>query len=410
VGIDLKEFIQPGLVHHNKVLVFEDKRYRYDAFGRLLEKRSSHFGVQRFEYDAEHRLIAVHQKPDARKDKGHAGSSTHFEYDALGRRIAKTHQETSASGHKNRLRTTRFGWDGMRLLSETREPLFEQQARHQSLYIYEDAGSYEPLARVDSASAGAAEKETNANTGAEADANAQADEKKKKKPDNNKVLYFHNDLSGKPEALSSAEQGQVIWRASYKVWGNTITEEWAGEYAQVDMRTVAQNIRFQGQYLDPETGLHYNTFRYYDPDVGRFTTPDPIGLNGGLNLYQYAPNPISWIDPWGLCKSARQLKNKMKRIRNQSAAGGNRGVSGSVSESDALKLGRKWVGPGAREMSSGKGLVSVDGTRSFRYPANKRGINRNTGQPWSQTGRQVNFESAPTPSDPAGSNVHLDVK
>jgi RHS repeat-associated protein len=93
----------------------------------------------------------------------------------------------------------------------------------------------------------------------------------------------------------------VIWRASYKVWGNTITEEWAGEYAKVDMRTVAQNIRFQGQYLDPETGLHYNTFRYYDPDVGRFTTPDPIGLNGGLNLYQYAPNPISWVDPLGWC-------------------------------------------------------------------------------------------------------------
>jgi RHS repeat-associated protein len=170
----------------------------------------------------------------------------------------------------------------MRLLSETREPLFEQQARHHSLYIYEDEGSYEPLARVDSTS---------------------GDEKEQAR-----VLHFHNDLSGKPEALSSAEQGQVIWRASYKVWGNTLSEEWSGEYAQVDARTVAQNIRFQGQYLDPETGLHYNTFRYYDPDIGRFTTPDPIGLNGGLNLYQYAPNPISWIDPWGWCKQSARLR------------------------------------------------------------------------------------------------------
>jgi RHS repeat-associated protein len=80
------------------------------------------------------------------------------------------------------------------------------------------------------------------------------------------------------------------------------------------MRTVAQNIRFQGKYLDPETGLHYNTFRYYDPDVGRFTTPDPIGLAGGLNLYQYAPNPISWIDPWGWsaadCKKATRSSKK----------------------------------------------------------------------------------------------------
>ncbi|MGY2184202.1 RHS repeat-associated core domain-containing protein, partial [Pseudomonas agarici] len=39
--------------------------------------------------------------------------------------------------------------------------------------------------------------------------------------------------------------------------------------------------------------------RFYDPDVGRFTTPDPIGLAGGINLYQYAPNPLTWIDPWG---------------------------------------------------------------------------------------------------------------
>ena len=55
----------------------------------------------------------------------------------------------------------------------------------------------------------------------------------------------------------------------------------------------------QGQYADQETGLCYNTFRYYDPDIGRFISQDPIGLAGGMNLYPYAPNPISWIDPWG---------------------------------------------------------------------------------------------------------------
>ncbi|WP_260434957.1 RHS repeat-associated core domain-containing protein [Burkholderia sp. Bp8992] len=58
-------------------------------------------------------------------------------------------------------------------------------------------------------------------------------------------------------------------------------------------------MRFQGQYLDRETGLHYNTFRFDDPDIGRFINPDPIGLLGGMNLYRYAPNPIQWIDPWG---------------------------------------------------------------------------------------------------------------
>jgi RHS repeat-associated protein len=77
------------------------------------------------------------------------------------------------------------------------------------------------------------------------------------------------------------------------VWGNT-TEEVREPHVVEE-----QNLRFQGQYLDRETELHYNTFRFYDPEVGRFTTPDPIGLMGGFNLYRYAPNPIGWIDPWG---------------------------------------------------------------------------------------------------------------
>ncbi|WP_244866735.1 RHS repeat-associated core domain-containing protein [Photorhabdus heterorhabditis] len=46
--------------------------------------------------------------------------------------------------------------------------------------------------------------------------------------------------------------------------------------------------------------LYFNTYRYYAPEIGRFITPDPLGLTGGINLYTYAPNPMMWIDPWGL--------------------------------------------------------------------------------------------------------------
>jgi RHS repeat-associated protein len=60
---------------------------------------------------------------------------------------------------------------------------------------------------------------------------------------------------------------------------------------------VHQPLRFQGQYFDEETGLHYNRFRYYDPDCGRFVSQDPIGLNGGTNLFAHAPSPNNWIDP-----------------------------------------------------------------------------------------------------------------
>ncbi|EEJ7234991.1 Rhs-family protein [Salmonella enterica subsp. salamae] len=107
----------------------------------------------------------------------------------------------------------------------------------------------------------------------------------------NKVLYFHTDVNGAPEELTDSD-GEIVWETGYQVWGNTIQEK--------DHGGVEQNLRYQGQYLDRETGLHYNIHRYFDPDVGRFTTTDPISLSGGLNLYAYAPNPLGWIDPLGL--------------------------------------------------------------------------------------------------------------
>jgi len=63
---------------------------------------------------------------------------------------------------------------------------------------------------------------------------------------------------------------------------------------------VPQNLRFQGQYLDRESGLHYYLFRYYDPVAGRYTQIDPIGLAGGLNTYSYEGDPLVWVDPLGL--------------------------------------------------------------------------------------------------------------
>ncbi|MBH1932685.1 RHS repeat-associated core domain-containing protein, partial [Serratia rubidaea] len=85
---------------------------------------------------------------------------------------------------------------------------------------------------------------------------------------------------------------KVVWHGRFSAWGATDAE--SGTLA------TQQNLRYQGQYLDRETGLHYNLFRYYDPNCGRFTQSDPIGLAGGVNTYAYTPDPISWVDPLGL--------------------------------------------------------------------------------------------------------------
>ncbi|WP_082420913.1 MULTISPECIES: RHS repeat-associated core domain-containing protein [unclassified Pseudomonas] len=236
-----------GYVRHNRLKVYQDKRYRYDRFGRLSEKRTGAHLIQRFEYDAEHRLVRVHQQ------RGPVHERVEFDYDPLGRRTAKRL-------YRNDLPTpvsqTLFLWQGLRLLQEIQDD-------KPSLYVYADSDSYDPLARLDGA------------------------------PGAEQLHYFHTNLAGLPEQLTD-ENGVTVWHGEFETWGKC-REEWhhAGQNRQ-------QNLRFQGQYLDRETGLHYNTFRFYDPEVGRFTQQDPIGLIGGVNLYQYGANTASCIDPLGL--------------------------------------------------------------------------------------------------------------
>lgn len=235
-----------SVVPFNRLMSYRGVHYRYDEFGRAVEKEGRS-GTQSYRYDAEHRMVEVTT----------ARGTYRYVYDALGRRTEKQHISPDGKPYNR----TKFLWDGMRLAQESRPE------GTGSLYIYRDQGSYEPLARVDKAG----------------------------KEGPNRILYFHTDVNGAPEEMTDSD-GKIVWETGYQVWGNTIQEK--------DHGGVEQNLRYQGQYLDRETGLHYNLHRYYDPDVGRFMVTDPIGLRGGLNLYSYAPNPLKYADPLGLTPCA----------------------------------------------------------------------------------------------------------
>ncbi|MCX8835312.1 HNH endonuclease, partial [Vibrio parahaemolyticus] len=104
--------------------------------------------------------------------------------------------------------------------------------------------------------------------------------------------------------------GNIVWSASYDVHG----------FASIDVEEVRNPLRFQGQYFDQETNLHYNLARYYDPKLGRFIQQDPISIAGGINHYQYAVNPIQWIDPTGfLCEEGlKRLQQMLAEYQAQS--------------------------------------------------------------------------------------------
>jgi len=140
-----------------------------------------------------------------------------------------------------------LGWDSDVLRTEQRDEKFDE-------YIFE-LDSYVPLCRFDEEG----------------------------------FETYHNDQLGTSHELT--DEGNITWSGIYDIYGS-ISGRYIGE--------SDNRIRFQGQYADTEIGLHYNCFRYYDPELGRYINQDPVGLVGGLNQYEYTQNPLNWTDPLGL--------------------------------------------------------------------------------------------------------------
>ncbi|RQZ57489.1 RHS repeat-associated core domain-containing protein, partial [Burkholderia sp. Bp9004] len=275
--------------------------YQYDARGNLTQRW--HNGKEgRFTWDLFDRL--THYEDERLK--------VDYTYDALGRRLSKHSQahyeERSEAGpHWNRAERvkrnralqcgfTLYGWDGDTLAWESKiadEDGFGARTTH---YVYEP-GSFVPVAQA------VREEAIELLDQPEYGDYYRQDEDPlwlppPPAPAIDSLAWYQCDHLGTPQELTD-EHSEIAWSAEYRAWG--VAQEAIRKAS--GKAPIVNPIRFQGQYNDHESGLHYNRHRYYDPSSGRFVSKDPIGLAGGINVYQYAPNPIEWSDPLGLSRT-----------------------------------------------------------------------------------------------------------
>jgi RHS repeat-associated protein len=258
-------------------------QYHYDVGGRLVEKRVLKEGfrpqVWRYRWNEQDQLSEL-MTPK--------GERWRYGYDAFGRRIRKLRlidskpfistlfdlPEPATQPASTVVQGYEYLWSGDQLIEEA--PIYADGtvAYEQSIHWLYTPGSLTPVARYEQG----------------------------------KLHYVVADHLGTPRELLN-EQGKMVWADRLSTWGRT--ELW--QQAANDEDKVTCNLRFAGQYADVESGLHYNRHRYYDVDTGQYLCPDPIGLAGGLNLYAYVPNPLTWIDPLGLAKCPHaKLANKIQ--------------------------------------------------------------------------------------------------
>ncbi|KVP89320.1 hypothetical protein WJ96_20155 [Burkholderia ubonensis] len=229
-------------------------RYEYDALGQVIGKEGASDRLS-LTWDADGRLVEVRGR--------HARAR--FRYDALGRRIGKSVEwsQARASNSAPVGEVTHFVWQGERLLQES-------TAEAVRTYLYQPDGAertgHAPLACID----------------------------QKRNEDGTlqpmRVHYYHTDAVGTAVALTD-ETGAQAWSGRYKAWGRLVRSTGMSV-------PIRQPLRFAGHYEDDETGLHLNGSRYYDPDAGRYLSPDRTAP-AGTSPYRYVSSPLTECNPAG---------------------------------------------------------------------------------------------------------------
>ncbi|MDN8269108.1 RHS repeat-associated core domain-containing protein [Acinetobacter baumannii] len=273
--IDSDSVVSPAQIKNNLIKGYKGKHYQYDAQGNVTEIIQAGKNLK-LTWDNQNRLI--------RSDNN--GLVTEYGYDVFGRRLYK----------KTTNELTLFGWDGDLMIWESFKSAQTNYTKH---YIYEP-DSFVPLLQTGYKdfiqlieTPDYQEYQTkpysiykdpvwNSTT-------------RKKRADLEQITFYHCDQVGTPQTMTNT-RGECVWEILQDTWGAVSQIKALNQ----DNPFEQNNLRFQGQYYDQETELHYNRYRYYEPHSARYVSKDPIGLEGGMNTSSYVSDPNQWIDPKGL--------------------------------------------------------------------------------------------------------------
>ncbi|WP_354563125.1 MULTISPECIES: putative T7SS-secreted protein [Gordonia] len=263
--------------------------YRYDPAGRLTSmsrrRLSRKPDVWHHVWDAHDRLRSV-TTPD--------GTTWTYTYDHLGRRLSKTNTASGA--------VTRFHWHGEQMVEQTESaPGTWAAASNAGLAVTTWAfapHAYTPLAQTRSTESitasdsvdfedGAPDGEVSLNLGTRAPTPHAPRDWTQAEVDR-EFFAIVTDQIASPTALVDPITAEIAGHSARTLYGGST---WVGS---------STPWAFPGQYVDPESGLHYNRYRYYQPGTGRYLSSDPLGLAPAPNPHTYPDNPAVGADPLGL--------------------------------------------------------------------------------------------------------------
>ncbi|EMI1840109.1 RHS repeat-associated core domain-containing protein, partial [Acinetobacter baumannii] len=366
--IDSDSVLSPAQIKNNLIKSYKGKHYQYDVQGNVTEIIQAGKNLK-LTWDNQNRLI--------RSDNN--GLVTEYGYDVFGRRLYK----------KTAKELTLFGWDGDLMIWESFKSAQTNYTKH---YIYEP-DSFVPLLQTGYKdfiqlieTPDYQEYQTkpysiykdpvwNSTT-------------RKKRADLEQITFYHCDQVGTPQTMTNI-RGECVWEILQDTWGAVSQIKALNQ----DNPFEQNNLRFQGQYYDQETELHYNRYRYYEPHSARYVSKDPIGLSGGINTSAYVSDPTQWIDPRGLAstnsigsygsvKSASDTYEKyatsksLKDVAERYAAGKSVGGSATAGVGVGIYANYKGNGESTLTMERKVGLGYEYGVFERNYHYGERQVNR----------------------------------